>query len=250
MSRELSSKRPEVGWIKTDSFKPPFESWYRTNSFYDGRVVIREHFEWDSVIPDFMSDVAGFQAKDICHLKDTFVELNTGEIKDTHHYYFAGGDLLRKIRLDFKSQVMGYWKLARKIDPDFPSHTIADFSNLLDPFVDDQPKYFSVGMEYARISKSRLKKYPIQVDVRGGTNKGTSWSSSELFYSPNGKIEGLDCLIRRRSRNYSLRLRSCSKGTYIKQIESDFLLGERHWPSFCVSGYKQYETEMKRRGLM
>lgn len=250
MSDELSTERPEFLRTKTLSSRSPFSSWCRTTSYYDGRVQIKEIFEWDREIPAIFQTVPGFDAECICHLKDTFIELHTGEVEDVHNYYFAGGDLLKKIRLDFKKQVMKLWQMARKIDPSFPHHTTADLANILDPFIDDQPRYFSAGIEYALISRSRLKSYPIQVDVRGGTNKGSSWSRSEIFYGESGRIEGLECLIRRRNRNFTLRLRNSPHGLYIKRIESDFKDGERHYPSFDVNSYKQYEAALIKRGLM
>lgn len=183
---------------EADSDLLPMTSWERTNSFYGGNVVIREIFEWDRTVPQWISQVPGFPADQVCHLKDTFVELHTGEIEDIHHFYFASGDLLKKLEREFSDNVQNCWRFARRIVPQFPHHTLVDMRHLLDPFVDDRSRYFN-EYDYASIKQSALKSYALTINIQGETEKRNSFSRVELWYRRTGDLGGIDCTIHRRN---------------------------------------------------
>ncbi len=249
MAASLSTTVPEFLRTKKDENKPPLSSWSRRTSFYDGNVLIEERFDWDDEVPVIFGEIDGFETSQICHLKDTFVELHTGEIEDVHDFYFAGGEALEKIRMDFKTKVMPLWQMARRIDCHFPHHTTSDLANILDPLTDNQPVHFN-SSSYATIKRSRLSGCPAMVEVEGGTDKGTSWTKAEIFYGYSGNIEGLDCEVRRKSKYHRLRLRNSSNGLYIKKIETDAKLGEKPAPTFEVKGSRQYKKALISRGLI
>lgn len=249
MAALLSTTVPEYLQTKTDENKPPLSSWSRRTNFYGGNVLIEERFDWDGEVPVIFGEINGFETSQICHLKDTFVELHTGEIEDVHDYYFAGGGTLEKIRVDFKTEIMSLWQMARKIDRHFPHHTTSDLANILDPLTDNQPVYFD-GSSYAAIKRSRLSSCPAMIEVQGGTDKGTSWTKAEIFYGYSGNVEGLDCEVRRKNKYHRLRLRNSPDGLYIKKIETDAKLGEKPSPAFEVKGYRQYKIALISRGLI
>lgn len=230
------------------SFRPPFSSWGQTNSFYGGSQIIREQFDWNTAIPSSISIVPGFISKDFAHLKQSFIDVHTGEILDVHHHYFAGRSNLNKIRTDFKQFVHEYWKLARKIAPSFPKYTYVNMDAVLDPFIDNQPRWFWPS-DYAEIFISKLKSARINVVLEGETPKKTTHVRIEMMYGVAGQFAGCDCRVIRSNRTQFLRIRNSSGKIFIKQIACQDAAGSKEI-LFEASCYGRYIRKLQLRGLL
>lgn len=234
----------EIRNLRLDENKPPLSEWSTKTTFYNGSVEIETRYSWSQEIPPFITDTPGFEEPRTYRLTCSFINTATGEIEDEHNHFFASAELLEKIKTDFKKYVLTFWGIARKIDHNFPQRTHADLSNLLDPAKDCQPSYFYKEV-YAEIARSRLKSYALEVKLQCFSKKHNSFADVEIFYGESGKVEGLECSIRRRSTYYHLRVRSSTKGLYIKRIESNSKLNAKNEPSFEAASFARYKDKVE-----
>lgn len=207
---------PLMGSMKAS--KPPMSSWSHTVSFYGGSQVITELYDWDTNVPSFITGVPGFDPGAVAHMSVAFVERGTGEIADVHDHYFAGGDVLEKVREGFKYGVVSCWRTAHKLSSTFPAYTVIDMNTLLDPFIDCQNRYFNT-YDYAEITASGLKSASLKVHMRRRTPKGNTYVVVDVLFDMGGRVVGCDCLIERRANQYTMRMRPNKNGDmFIKEL--------------------------------
>lgn len=231
--------------------KSPMASWSHTVSFYGGSQVITELYDWDANVPSFITDVLGFGPGAVAHMSVTFVERGTGEIVDVHDHYFAGGDVLEKVREGFKFGVVSCWRTSRKLSSTFPAYTVIDMNTLLDPFVDYQNRYFNT-YDYAEITASGLKSASLKVHMRRRTPKRNTYVAVDVLFDAIGRVVGCDCLIERRSHQYIMRTRPDKSGDmFIKELAYRAPGNRRKKVVlFSATSNNDYQRQLRYRGLV
>lgn len=231
--------------------KPPMTSWSHTVSFYGGSQVITELYDWDTNVPSFITAIPGFARGAVAHVSVTFVECGTGEIADVHDHYFAGGDVLEKVREGFKYGVVSCWRTARKLSSTFPAYTVIDMNTLLDPFIDCQNRYFNT-YDYAEISTSGLKSASLKVHMRRRTPRGNTYVAVDVLFDTDGRVVGCDCLIERRAHQYTMRTRPSKSGDmFIRELAYRAPDNRRKKVIlFSATSNIDYQKKLRYRGLI
>lgn len=232
---------------KLDDSKPALSSWRHTHQFYDGASIITELYSWDNKPNSPYSSISGFDCA--YELTITFVERHTGEVEDTHYHYVASGGTISKIKRDFKKRVFPLWKVARRLVSDFPAYTLTNLENILDPAINNQPEYFGLRPGYIELKAPTLKGSALTASFTTVTQKGTAQYFTDIQYNRLGEINAVDCLIRRRSDCYELRIRNSANGLYPKMIDH-YKIGRKDKNRlFEATSYSDFALRTNKRGI-